>query len=371
MAASRTWIDKVRNLHLPRKVRVMSVSGGHERAITHAGLRDALPEQLELVPGPGCPVCVCPEEDIELAIRIARSGEATLVAFEDVLRVPAPMPPGEPRTLEEARVTGADVRAVQSAPDAWRLAAEHPERTLVFFATGFETTMAPLAARICQGLPRNLLLLVSGRLTPPAVSMLLEHEDRRFDALIVPGHVSTLMGPEQWSFVVEQHAIPTAIAGFASRDILVALHSVLRQWLGGRAHLDNCDGRSVRAGGNALARRLMDEVFEVIDAPWRGIGRIRGSGLRLASSWRAHDARDWFREPRDDQRPRVAAASPDCSCPHVVLGQTVPNACALYGSACTPKSPKGPCMGSREGTCRIWFSAGVGSAHCRAQTTPT
>lgn len=359
MAALRTWVDKVRNLNLPRRVRVMNVCGGHERSITMAGLRGALPRGLELIPGPGCPVCVCPEEDIHLAIQIAMSGDATLVAFGDMLRVPANVPKGEPRTLEQARAAGADVRAVSSPQEAWRLATEHPERTLVFFAAGFETTMAPVAARVVQGLPRNLALLISGRLTWPAVAMLLNSGEPGFDALIAPGHVSTVMGPEEWGFVVEEHGIPTAIAGFESRDILVALHSVLQQLLADDARLDNCYGRAVRAGGNLLARRLLDEVFEIVDAPWRGIGSIPRSGLQLSTTWRSYDARERFAHLDVDSRKRVGQMPAGCSCAEVVLGRLYPNRCPIYGKACTPRNPVGPCMVSDEGACRIWWASGV------------
>jgi len=339
------------------------VCGGHERSITMAGLRGALPDGLEIIPGPGCPVCVCPEEDIHLAIQIALSGRATLVAFGDMLRVPANVPKGEPRTLEEARAAGGDVRPVASPQEAWRLATEHPERNLVFFAAGFETTMAPVAARIVQGLPRNLAFLISGRLTWPAVAMLLQSGEAGFEALIAPGHVSTVMGPEEWGFVAREHGLPTAIAGFESRDILVALHAVLRQLARGEARLDNCYGRAVRAGGNARARRLMDEVFEVVDAPWRGIGTIPRSGLELRPEWRAHDARAHHADRIDVHRKRVGRMPPGCSCAQVVLGRIAPNACPLYGTTCTPRQPVGPCMVSDEGACRIWWAGGVrGSA---------
>jgi hydrogenase expression/formation protein HypD len=359
MAALRSWVEKVRNMSLPHPVRVMNVCGGHERSITMAGLRGALPKGLELIPGPGCPVCVCPEEDIYLAIQIAMSGNATLVAFGDMLRVPANVPKGQPRTLEQARAAGGDVRPIASPQEAWRIATEHPDRTVVFFAAGFETTMAPVAARIVQGLPRNLQFVVTGRLTWPAVSMLLDSGDPGFEALIAPGHVSTVMGPEEWGFVVEKHDIPTAIAGFESRDILVALHSVLQQLRNGEAHLDNCYGRAVRNGGNPLARRLMNEVFDVVDANWRGIGTIPASGYDLNAAWSSHDAREKYADLADDSRRRVGQMPAGCSCAQVVLGKIYPNACPLYGKACTPRNPVGPCMVSDEGACRIWWAGGV------------
>ncbi len=359
--SKRTWLDKVRETNLERPVRVMNVCGGHERSISKAGLRGTLPAGLELIPGPGCPVCVCPEEDIFLAIQIALRTTATVVAFGDMLRVPCNVAKGEVRTLEEARAHGGDIRPVASPQQAWTIAAEDPDRTVVFFAAGFETTMAPVAARIVQGLPRNLFLLVSGRLTWPAVALLLESDDPGFEALIAPGHVSTVMGPEEWAFVPERYGIPTAVAGFEARDILVALHSVLQQLRRREVRLDNCYPRAVRAGGNPLARQMLDAVFEVVDAPWRGLGTIPKSGYQLRGAYAEHDARLRYADLADDSRRRVGRMPAGCACARVVLGKIYPDQCKLFGKACDPRNPVGPCMVSDEGACRIWWTAGVRS----------
>ncbi|MBS1185733.1 MAG: hydrogenase expression/formation protein HypD, partial [Proteobacteria bacterium] len=202
MNEARAWLEKIHALDFDRTIKIMNVCGGHERSITHAGLRGALPKWVELVPGPGCPVCVCPEEDVYQAMQLALQDKVILVAFGDMLRVPVNVRKGEVRSLAEAQAAGADVRPIASPLDARKIARDNPDRPVVFFAAGFETTTAPVAAMLAEGLPDNLSILLSGRLTWPAVAMLLESGAPGFDALVAPGHVSTVMGPEEWTFVV-------------------------------------------------------------------------------------------------------------------------------------------------------------------------
>jgi hydrogenase expression/formation protein HypD len=336
----------------------MNVCGGHERSITMAGLRGALPGQVELIPGPGCPVCVCPEEDLYAAIQLAMSKNLTLVAFGDMLRVPCNGPKGSPRSLEEARAAGADVRPVSSPEEAVNIARNNANREVVFFAAGFETTTAPVAAMMLQGLPENMSILLSARLTWPAVAMLL-NDSPGFDALVAPGHVATVMGPEEWEFVVQDHGIPAAVAGFTSESLLAAFYSVLRQVCEGRAFLDNCYASLVRPGGNPTALRVLQEALEVVDATWRGIGTIPDSGFQLRPAFAAMDARRRYAIDPAEDRKRAGEMPPGCDCARVVLGRIYPNQCALFGRACTPRKPIGPCMVSDEGACRIWWSSGV------------
>lgn len=359
MRTARAWLDEIRRLPLPGKVRVMNVCGGHERTISMAGLRRALPENIELIAGPGCPVCVCPEEDIHAAIGLAMRPGVTLVAFGDMLRVPANGPRSEPRSLEEARAAGADIRPVAAPQEARRIAVENPGSEVVFFAAGFETTIAPVAGLVAEGVPENLSVLLSGRLTWPAVAMLLESETPGFDALIAPGHVSTVMGPEEWAFVPEQHNLPAAIGGFTAESLLAALYSVLRQRIEGKVFLDNSYAQVVRPGGNRTARLLLAMTMDVVDATWRGIGTIANSGYQLRDGFRAIDARQRFPVEIDTSRKRAGEMPPGCDCARVVLGKIRPSQCRLYGAACTPREPVGPCMVSDEGACRIWWSSGV------------
>jgi hydrogenase expression/formation protein HypD len=352
------WLESLHGLGISEPVRIMNVCGGHERAASLAGLRSAIPTNIGLVPGPGCPVCICPEEDVFEAIQLALYEDVILVAFGDMLRVPVNVLKREPRSLEQARAAGGDIRPIASPAEAVRIATENPSRQVVFFAAGFETTTAPVAGMLAEGAPDNLFVFLSGRLTWPAVAMLLESETPGFDALIAPGHVSTVMGPEDWEFVVEKHGIPAAVAGFRPDTMLAAMYSVLRQLKDGVRFLDNCYPEAVRPGGNQGARRQLDEVMEVIDASWRGVGVIPGSGFAIRERFAAHDARRQFRSYADETRKRVGEMPPGCDCARVVLGKLYPNQCRLYGLACTPRKPIGPCMVSDEGACRIWWSAG-------------
>lgn len=368
-SAAQAWLRKIEALDLPRKVRVMNVCGGHERTVSMSGLRSVLPQQVELIPGPGCPVCVCPEEDIHYAIRLALEKKVMLLAFGDMLRVPVNVPKGEVRSLEAARAAGADVRPIASPLDALRIARASPERDVVLFAAGFETTTAPVAAMLLDSPPANLSVLLAARLTWPAVAMLLRSGRPCFDALLAPGHVSTIMGPEEWAFVVQEHGLPVAVAGFGVESLLAATWSVLHQLAEGHRTLENCYPQVVRPGGNRVAQRQLFQVMEVSDANWRGIGVIPQSGYRLKAAYAAHDARLRFALDVDAQRKRAGQMPPRCDCASVVLGKIYPDQCRLYGRACTPRSPVGPCMVSDEGACRIWWASRPRAVASSAATT--
>jgi hydrogenase expression/formation protein HypD len=364
MINARSWLEKIHALDFGRTVKIMNVCGGHERSITHAGLRGALPKWVELVPGPGCPVCVCPEEDVYQAIQLALRHRVILVAYGDMLRVPVNVKKGEVRSLAEAQAAGADVRPIASPLDARRIAQENPERPVVFFAAGFETTTAPVAAMLAEGVPANLSILLSGRLTWPAVAMLLDSARPGFDALVAPGHVSTVMGPEEWTFVVDRHEIPAAVAGFGTESLLASFYSVLRQLKTGERFLDNCYREVAHPGGNPTARRMLEQTLDIVDANWRGIGVIPNSGYALKPAHAKHDARLLFPDhnaanSNEPGRRRAGEMPPGCDCAQVVLGKIYPNQCRIYGRACTPRNPVGPCMVSDEGACRIWWAGGV------------
>lgn len=362
-SSAKHWLAQIRALDLPEKMRIMNVCGGHERSITMAGLRGVLPDEIELIPGPGCPVCICPEEDIYDAIQLALCEEITLAAFGDMLRVPVNVAKKEIRSLEEAKAAGADIKPIASPIDAVRLATEHPDRRIVFFAAGFETTMAPVAGMLAAGfpdnVPDNLLLLLSGRLTWPAVSMLLDSGTPGFDALIAPGHVSTIMGSEEWQFVVDKHHIPAAVAGFTAESLLAAFYSVLRQRIEGNQFLDNCYPEVVTDQGNMGAKNILYKVMDIADANWRGVGIIPDSGFVLNDNYAAYDARKQFSLFKENtQRKRAGEMPPGCDCAQVVLGKIYPDQCRIFGKGCTPHKPIGPCMVSDEGACRIWWSGG-------------
>lgn len=337
-------------------MRILNVCGGHERSITEFGLRSLLPDWVKLLPGPGCPVCVCPEESIYQAIRIATDHPVTLVAFGDMLRVPANVGRNEPASLVAARALGADIRPIASPLEAISLAKDLAPRPVVFFAAGFETTLAPVAAMLADSrLPDNLFLLPAARLTWPAVAHLL-HDETPFEGMIAPGHVAAIMGANEWRFVAEQHHIPVSVSGFSADSLLTSLHTVICHALAGRAVLDNCYARVVRPEGNLQAQKLISDAFEITDSMWRGIGIIPASGFMLATRHASRDATALF--PIEDLHRRRAGEMPaGCDCAEVLLAHKQPDQCRLYGTGCTPEHPVGPCMVSDEGACHIWWSA--------------
>jgi hydrogenase expression/formation protein HypD len=353
------WLERIRSLPLKRKVKIMNVCGGHERSISMAGLRSALPDTIELIPGPGCPVCICPEEDVYEAIQLSLNEDIILVAFGDMLRVPVNVKKSEARTLVEAKAKGGDIRPIASPFEAVKIARENPQKPVIFFAAGFETTSAPVAAMLVEGVPDNLFVLLSGRLTWPAVAMLLDSGEAGFEALVAPGHVATVMGPEEWQFVVNKHDMPAAVAGFSPESLLAAMYSVLRQLIDQRHFLDNCYPDLVREGGNRTARKQLATAFDVRDANWRGVGVIPNSGYFVREEYQQHDARTHFPGYADEARKRAGEMPPGCDCASVVLGKIYPNPCRLYGKACVPRNPIGPCMVSDEGACRIWWANGL------------
>jgi len=356
---AKTWLKRIHELNLPKKIKIMNVCGGHERSITMAGLRTALPDNIELIPGPGCPVCVCPEEDIYQAIQLALNENIILVAFGDMLRVPVNVPKDDVRTLEQAKAAGADVRPVGSPLDVVAIAKQNPDKQIVFFAAGFETTTAPIAAMLLEGVPDNVLVLLSARLTWPAVAMLLDSGEAGFQALIAPGHVATIMGSDEWLFVTGKHHLPSAVAGFIPESLLAATYSVLRQSIEDHIFLDNCYPELVRPEGNLSAQKQINKALDVVDANWRGVGIIPKSGYALKSTFAKHDVRIQFPSYDEENRRRKGKMPPGCDCANVVLGKKYPNECVLFGAACTPRNPIGPCMVSDEGACRIWWASGV------------
>ena len=363
------WLERIHKLPLPARVRIMNVCGGHERSITMAGLRKALPKQVELIPGPGCPVCICPEEDVYEAIQLALNENIILVAFGDMLRVPVNAPKREARTLEQAKAQGADIRPVASPLDVVHIAQTEPDKQVVFFAAGFETTTAPVAAMLAEGVPENLSVLLSGRLTWPAVAMLLDTGEARFDALIAPGHVATIMGPEEWQFVVDKHQLPAAIAGFTPESLLAAMYSVLRQFSEQNIFLDNCLPRnSLNPEVTVLHKNSCNIPSMSLQLIGVASAVSRIPVFTLNKQYQAQDTRQQFPSYANESRKRIGEMPPGCDCANVVLGKIYPNQCRLYGTGCHPRHPIGPCMVSDEGACRIWWAGGVREPAITKQT---
>jgi len=344
---ARALADAIRILAPVAPFKIVHVCGTHEMAITRNGLRRFLPETVDLLEGPGCPVCVTPAADIDEAIAIARAG-ATLCTFGDMMRVP-----GSERSLDNARSDGCDVRAVLSASDAVDLARE-AKHDVVFFAVGFETTAPMTAAILLDDPPANLSVLVSHKQIPQAMAALLDLPDSRIDAYLAPGHVSTIIGTRGYEPWLVKRRIPIVVGGFEPLDILYAVALILRQHQDAAPAVENGYPRAVDTHGNPAAQALIDTVFETADVRWRGIGCIPDSGYALRAALEAFDARRRFSldlpEPRDE--------IPGCRCPDVLTARAVPTECPLFAKRCTPLSPIGPCMVGSEGACSIWFRYG-------------
>lgn len=332
-------------------IKICHVCGTHEWVITHYGLRSLLPENLEIIPGPGCPVCIVPASEIDEAVKMALDG-ATVTCFGDVLRVP-----GSRFSLLEAKAMGADVRVVYSVGDAVRMADREPGREFVFFAIGFETTAPSTAVEVVKGPPRNLSFLVSHRLIPPAMKLLVEMRELSLNGFIAPGHVSTVIGLRPYQVFPREYGMPVVIAGFEPLDILFGILMILKQLREGEPRLENEYVRAVRPEGNLKALGLMDEVFDVEDGRWRGLGVIQGSALKLRKEYERYDSRVRLGVKIE----HGVDVKPGCGCHLVIIGRIKPTDCPLFMEACTPQNPVGPCMVSMEGTCRIWARAGGGA----------
>jgi hydrogenase expression/formation protein HypD len=347
-ALAKALAREIGRIPLARPVTLMHVCGTHEHVISRAGIRSLLPDGVRLIAGPGCPVCVCPARDVDLAIEAARREGVTLCTFGDMFRVPS-----SGSSFERTRAEGFDIRIVYSPMDAIALAREQPEREIVFMAVGFETTAAPIAAAIAAEPPENFSIIASMRLIPPALRALLERRPRGIDGFVLPGHVSVVIGTRGYDFLASRYGIPAAIAGFEPVDILRAVHELLGQVSrGGRGAVVNLYRRVVHDEGNPAAREVVARVFDEADVAWRGIGMIPGSGLALKRSYGRFDAAARLRL---EGNRNAVDVPPGCRCHEVILGDVEPEACPLFAAACTPRNPVGPCMVSSEGTCRARY----------------
>jgi len=343
-ALAKKVADHIRSLAPPYNIKFCHVCGTHEWTITHYGLRALLPETIDVIAGPGCPVCVLPAAEIDEAISLALNG-VTVVTFGDLLRVP-----GSETSLQEAKASGGDVRIVYGVGDAVKMSQKELDKDFVFFAIGFETTAPSTAIEILNNPPQNLSFLVSHRLIPPAMELLLGVGDLHIDGFIAPGHVSTIIGMKPYEIFPKAYRMPTVIAGFEPLDVLFAISMLLQQIKDGEARLENEYKRSVTWEGNIKAQQLMEQVFNVVDGHWRGLGKLPSSALALREEFVAYDARKKYSVKIECSRDLL----PGCLCHLVMIGKIKPPECSLYMKACTPQAPKGACMVSMEGTCRIW-----------------
>jgi hydrogenase expression/formation protein HypD len=351
-ATARLLLDKI--THAAKglgRVRIMEVCGTHTMEIGRLGLRSLLPKNIELISGPGCPVCVTPGSYIDAAADLAISHKARIMTYGDMVRVP-----GVRTSLDEAKSRGAVVDVVTSPLQALQTAAAHPDEQVVFLAVGFETT-APASAKAIANAKKagmkNLSFFVSHKIVPPALSVLIGDKDLKLSGFLLPGHVSAIIGQKPYQFIAKQ-GLPGVITGFEPLDILSAIFMVCDMLYNKKAAILNAYTRVAKPEGNPFAVKTIHSVFEISDSLWRGIGMLPKSGLALKKEYRKFDARERF-----GIGPDSAADMPkDCSCGDVLKGRIKPNECPLFGTACTPENPVGPCMVSSEGSCAAYHKYG-------------
>lgn len=349
-AAARQLVDAIARA-ITRPWTIMEMCGGQTHTIVKYGIDRVLPPELDLVHGPGCPVCVTPLEMIDRAHAIASHPDVIFCSFGDMLRVP-----GSRGDLLGLKARGADVRVVYSPLDAVSLAAAHPERRVVFFAIGFETTAPANAMAVWMAHQRGLVnfsALVSHVLVPPSMTAILQAPGNRVRGFLGPGHVCTVMGCAEYEPIARRYRVPIVITGFEPLDLLEGVLRTVRQLEAGEARVENQYARAVRPGGNPRSRELIDEVFEVCNRPWRGVGLIPKSGYRLRHEYRDHDAERRFEV--EDVPAREASV---CISGLILKGLRKPHECPAFGKECTPRTPLGATMVSSEGACAAYHAYG-------------
>ncbi|MBS3781992.1 MAG: hydrogenase formation protein HypD [Candidatus Thermoplasmatota archaeon] len=330
-------------------IKLMHVCGTHQDTLVKHGLEPMLEKVgVEIIQGPGCPVCVTTQREIEEMIRLAEDGK-TIAVFGDMINVP-----GVDKTLSEIRSEGADVEIVYSVDDAVKLA-EDREEEIVFISVGFETTVPSTANVIVEEPPQNFSILSCNRVIPPALEAILEMGEVDLDGLIEPGHVSTIIGTKPYEPLSEEYSIPQVVAGFEPLDLLMAVLMLLRQVERGKSEVENEYGRVVKEEGNKKALEMIDEVFDPKDVEWRGFPEIPKSGLELRKKYQYYSARKRFSDSLEELKDREFEEPEGCLCGEVLRGVIDSKECDLFGEECTPSNPVGPCMVSREGACNIEY----------------
>jgi len=334
------------------QVNFMEVCGTHTMAIAASGMRRLLPKELRMLSGPGCPVCVTSQGDIDRVLALAALPGAIITTFGDMMKVKG----SKGLDLNSMRALGADIRVVYSPLDAVDIAAAEPERQVVFIGVGFETTAPVIAGAVVRAKKAGLKNFSSTaffKLVPPALELLLSDPENRIHGFMLPGHVSAIIGMEPYRFVAEKYRVPCVITGFEPLDILAGINMLLKQVVAGKPRVEDEYFRAVRKGGNPAAIDLMAEVFTVCAASWRAIGTVNATGLEFSKAYASFDAVKRFRVPYSD-----APEPKGCLCGKILLGRALPPDCPLFGEACSPSSAVGPCMVSSEGACAAWFKYG-------------
>jgi hydrogenase expression/formation protein HypD len=344
---SRKIIQQIKK-ESQKEIRLMEVCGTHTVSIFRNGIRSLLPETVSLLSGPGCPVCVTAQNEIDAFIELAQFDDVIIATFGDLIRVP-----GADSSLRNEQATGRDVRIVYSTFDALEIAKKNPDKNVVFLGVGFETTAPTIAASIQAAHDLNLknyFVVNAHKLLPPALFTLAQNQEINVDGFILPGHVSVVIGVKAYIPFFEKYNIPCVIAGFEPIDILQAIHMLIQQIEGNVPKIENGYKRAVSFEGNPKAQSIMDMVFEPADAAWRGLGIIPLSGLKIRKEFEAFDAQKVF-----DIKLTESKEPKGCACGEILTGLKVPPQCPLYQKQCTPIHPIGPCMVSSEGTCAAYY----------------
>jgi len=331
-----------------KPVRLMEFCGGHTHAILRYGIRQLLPKTVEMRSGPGCPVCVTANADLDRAIALAHLPEVIITTFGDMIRVP-----GSYSSLQQAKAEGADVRIVYSTLDAVGMAMANPGKSVVFIGIGFETTAPTIAASILkarQDKVENFHVMALNKLTPPVMRALLDSGETKLDGIVCPGHVSVIIGSYPYEFIPRDYGVACVVSGFEPLDILLCIDKLVEQIEKGEPKVQIAYPRGVKPEGNMKARQLMDEVFEIGEADWRGIGVVPQSGLKIRGKYEQFDADKVF--PVSMKPPREPGG---CRCGDVIRGVATPLECRLFRKICTPERPVGPCMVSSEGACAAFY----------------
>ena len=334
------------------RINIMEVCGTHTMAIAASGMRRLFPKELRMLSGPGCPVCVTSQGDIDLVLALAAVPGIIIATFGDMLKVKG----SNGLDLNALRAEGADVRVVYSPLDAVELAASEASREVVFIGVGFETTAPVVAAALARAKKRglkNFSVTAFFKLVPPALDLLLSDPTNRISGFMLPGHVSAIIGLAPYRFVAEKYKVPCAVTGFEPLDILTGINMLLKQIVAGKPEVQDEYFRAVPEGGTPAAVKLMGEVFVTSDASWRAIGTLKKSGMALSPAYASFDAVKRFKLKRSD-----APEPRGCLCGKILLGKALPPDCPMFGKACTPSSAVGPCMVSSEGACAAWFKYG-------------
>ncbi len=349
MSDINSIIGSIRKLanNIPNTVRIMEVCGTHTVNIQRSGIRSILPKKVKLISGPGCPVCVTPIGYIDVLIALANDG-FIITTYGDMVKVP-----GSESSLAKERAKGADIRVIGSAFEALNVAKENPDKEVVFAGIGFETTTPPSADVVIRTKNEridNFSILVAHKLVIPAMQGLLEDPDCAIDGFLCPGHVSVIIGADAYKPIVEKYHRPCVVGGFEPNQILLAIQKILEQIVNNHAEVDNVYSFAVKAKPHKRAQELMNEVFEITDTDWRGIGKIPESGLKLKPKYEMFDAEKKF-GVKIESKPEPKG----CRCGEIMKGLIDPIECPLFGKRCNPAEPIGPCMVSSEGVCQAWF----------------